>query len=57
MLLAATDKGYLIAKSKTMDHPEVLQLTPWAAIEGTVLIDGRPAPKGHQVEGGFYDPG
>lgn len=45
-LLAFTDTGYVIAKSKSFTTPLIITLTPWATIKGIVKIGDQPAPAG-----------
>jgi len=50
LLLAFTEKGYVLARKSQLTFPLRLQLTPWASLAGTVTIDGRPAPPGLTIQ-------
>jgi thiol-disulfide isomerase/thioredoxin len=49
-ILVSTDAGYVIAKAKKVAFPLTLKLTPWARVEGTVMLGDKPAPAGIAVE-------
>ncbi len=42
-LLALTDTGSLLVPRRSLHGKDVLRLQPWARVNGTVTIDGKPA--------------
>jgi RNA polymerase sigma factor (sigma-70 family) len=43
VLVASNSNGYAIIKAKAFKKKPILQLTPWAKIDGTLLTNGKPA--------------
>lgn len=44
LILAFTDEGYVLARSRRLAFPLTLMLTPWARLEGSVTLGGKSGP-------------
>ena len=55
LILAFTDEGYVLTRTRQLTFPLTLKLTPWAKLEGQVMIADKPAPAGICVYAEYAD--